>query len=301
MSVSRRNFFKLAGTAGLGSLLGPGLAQAGPNKGFTGYPGSMGVLFDATQCIGCRQCEAACNEVNGLPRPDKPFDDLSLLESERRTTAKAYTVVNRYDQPEGPPVFRKVQCSHCLEPACASACFVKAFTKTEEGAVVYNPSLCVGCRYCMIACPFNIPAYEYDEPISPRVMKCTMCHPRILEGKLPGCVEICPKEALAFGTRESLLRLAWNRIESSPGRYLPHVYGEKEMGGTSWLQISGVPFSRIGMREDLGHKAAAEYTKGALATVPIVAGLFPSWKGKKVALPAGGILVADETRRSEGE
>ena len=275
MSISRRKFLKLAGAAGAGAALGAGKAQAAGS--FKGYPDQFGVLFDATQCIGCRRCEQACNEVNKLPEPEKPFDDLSVLETKRRTTEKAYTVVNRYEPKSGgPPVFRKNQCNHCLEPACASACFVSAFNKNPIGAVTYDPDVCVGCRYCMIACPFGIPAYEYNKAITPRVMKCTMCfNTRLKKGRLPGCVDICPKEALTFGKRTELLKLAWTRITRQPGRYVEHVYGEKEMGGTSWLYISSVPFKELGLREDLGDKPAAEYTKSALGMVPVIAGIWP--------------------------
>jgi len=262
-----------AGTAGALPLS----ARAASNKVFEGYAGSRAVLHDITRCIGCRKCEAACNEVNDLPQPDKPFDDLSVLEEKRRTTARAYTVVNQFKSanPEEKPVFVKKQCNHCLEPACASACFVKAFTKTPEGAVVYNADVCVGCRYCMIACPFDIPAYEYHKVLEPRIMKCTMCHPRVLEGKLPGCVQACPTEALVFGVRDELIRVARDRIQSFPGRYLDHIYGEHEMGGTSWLYITGKPYTEVGMREDLGTAAAPQLTSGALSAVPMVVGLWP--------------------------
>ncbi len=273
MSVSRRKFLAWMGGAGLCTVTGK-KAGAATTKHFKGYPGSMGVLHDSTLCVGCRQCEKACNKVNSLPAPEKPFTDLSVLEKKRRTTDKAYTVVNKYKGKKG-PVFRKMQCNHCLEPACASVCFVKAFKKTKKGPVVYDPSVCVGCRYCMVACPFNIPAYEYDKALDPKVMKCTMCYPRIKEGKLPGCVEACPAEALTFGKRDDLLKIARARILEHPERYIDHIYGENEMGGTSWLYLSGVPFENIGLREDLGVKPAPELTAGALGGVPIVVGLWP--------------------------
>ncbi len=275
MSVSRRQILAWMCAAGTGAT-GIRRVQAAGQKEFPGYPGSAGVLFDAVKCVGCRSCETACNQVNELPTPEKPFDDLSVLEKTRRTDASAFTVVNRYTPPEASgPVFRKNQCNHCLEPACASACFVKAFKKSELGSVDYNASVCVGCRYCMIACPFEIPAYEYDEVITPRVRKCTLCRPRLEEGKLPGCVEACPMEALTFGSREDLLKIARERIRAYPGRYIDHVYGEHEMGGTSWLYISGVPFREIGLREDLGNTPAPKLTKGALSVVPMVTGLWP--------------------------
>ncbi len=276
MSISRRKFLGWIGSAGLTATVGSP-ARAATTKHFEGYPEGGGVLFDTTLCIGCRKCEEACNQVNELPNPSRPFDDLNVLDQKRRTTAKAYTVVNRYTPKEADkgPVYRKIQCNHCLEPACASVCFVRAFTKTKTGAVTYDASVCVGCRYCMIACPFEIPAYEYEEALTPRVMKCTLCHPRVSKGMLPGCVEACPKESLTYAKRDDLLKMARERIRKNPNRYIDHIYGEHEMGGTSWLYLSNVPFREIGMREDLGVTPAPEFTAGALAGVPIVVGLWP--------------------------
>jgi len=303
MSISRRKFLGWLAAAGSSAVLSKN-ADAASNKHFTGYPGSKGVLYDSVLCIGCRNCETGCNKVNGLPSPDKPFDDLTVMDAHRRTDAKAYTVVNKYQNPNYPksPLYRKIQCNHCLEPACASACFVRAFTKTPIGAVTYNASVCVGCRYCMIACPFEIPAYEYDNAFSPRIMKCTMCYPRISKGQLPGCVEACPTEALSFGKRDKLLKLARERIRKYPGRYVDHIYGEREMGGTSWLYLSAVPFKEIGMREDLGVTPAPELTAGVLNAVPVVVGLWPvlltgiyaiNKRNQKVAAAESEAAVAD--------
>ena len=276
MAITRRKFLGWMGAAGVGVTVGKS-AQAATNKHFAGYPGSKAVLHDIARCVGCRSCEAACNAVNQLPPPETSFKDLTVLDRKRRTTPAEYTVVNRFDGAgeTSKPIYHKNQCNHCLEPACASACFVKAFTKTEEGAVVYDASVCVGCRYCMIACPFEIPTYEYDKALAPRIMKCTMCHPRVMEGKLPGCVESCPTEALSFGKREDLLKIARERIRNSPDTYIDHIYGENEMGGTSWLYISNVPFKEVGMREDLGVTPAPALTAGALGSVPIVVGVWP--------------------------
>ena len=204
-------------------------------------------------------------------------------------------------QPAGAaaPVFRKLQCNHCQEPACASACFVRAFKKNPDGSVTYDASVCVGCRYCMMACPYKAPAYEYDEPLTPRVMKCTMCHPQIESGELtmPGCVGACPKEALVYGRRKDILKIAHARIEAFPGRYVDHVYGESEMGGTNWLYLSGVPFKEIGMREDLGVTSAPELTSGALAVVPMVAAVWPALLGGIWAISKRNGKVADEERK----
>jgi len=275
MGISRRQFLGWLSAAGVG-MTTTKTAVAASNKHFDGYPGAFGILHDTTRCIGCRKCEKACNQVNKLPAPEKPFDDLTVLSAPRRTRWDAFTVVNQFPKNgSSQPYFVKDQCNHCLEPACASACFVRALRKVETGAVVYDESLCVGCRYCMIACPFNIPTYEYDKALEPRVVKCTMCHPLIEKRELPGCVADCPKEALSFGPRDQMIKLARQRISKYPDTYIDHIYGEHEMGGTSWLYISSLPFSQIGMREDLGNQAASSYTAGPLAAVPVVVALWP--------------------------
>lgn len=276
MSISRRRFLCWMGAAGFGAALSNS-AKASSNKHFTGYSESLGVLHDTVLCVGCRECEAMCNKVNKLPAPEQPFTDKTVLYSNRRTTTKAYTVVNRYPDITDLKnfVYIKDQCNHCLEPACVSACFVQALKKTASGPVVYDATVCVGCRYCMIACPFDVPAYEYDDPFTPSVIKCTMCAPRLEKGLLPGCVEACPREALTFGKRKDLIRIARQRISQNPDHYIDHIYGEHEMGGTSWLYLAGVPFKSIGMREDLGFTSAPALTSGALSVVPMVAGLWP--------------------------
>jgi formate dehydrogenase iron-sulfur subunit len=202
---------------------------------------------------------------------------LSVLNKKRRPTKNAYTVVNQYD-PVGSesPVFRKIQCNHCLEPACASACFVKALYKTKEGPVLYNADLCVGCRYCMVACPFTIPSYEYDDPFTPKVVKCTMCSEKTAEkGEPSACAAACPTEAIVFGKRSELIEMARERIRKNPERYQKHIYGEHEMGGTGWLYISNAPFDELDMRMDLGTKSGPEYTKGFLALEPYILVIWP--------------------------
>jgi Fe-S-cluster-containing dehydrogenase component len=295
--MHRRKFLGLLGAAGAGAVA-HNPAAAGTHAVFPGPARQKGILFDATRCIGCRQCEQGCFEVNGLPQPERPFDDLSVLDSKRRPDAQAYTVVNKYlPGKKGQPVYIKTQCNHCLEPACASSCFVAAYTKTGQGAVVYDPSVCVGCRYCMIACPFEIPAYTYEQAITPRIMKCTMCAPRIAEGKLPGCVQACPKEALTFGPRHVVLGMARERIRQSPDRYIDHIYGEHEMGGTSWLYLSGVPFQELGLRTDLGTTSAPKLTSGALAAVPMVTALWPILLGGVYFITKRKDLLASRTKK----
>ncbi len=273
--MHRRDFLKFVGlTGGAATLAATGVARAASGAGVAPNPAAIGVLHDSTLCIGCRRCEAACAEVNARPAPKAPFDDLSVLDKKRRTTVDSYTVVNKYLPGTARPVFRKQQCNHCQEPACASACFVKAFRKNADGSVAYDPSLCVGCRYCMIACPFNVPTYDYNKVLAPLVHKCTLCEPRLAQGKRPGCVDACPVDSLLFGRRLDLLQIAKDRIAKNPGRYVNHIYGESEMGGTSWLYLSPVPHEQLG-QPVLGKTSVPELTAGALGSVPMVAGLWP--------------------------
>jgi formate dehydrogenase iron-sulfur subunit len=249
MQLTRRHFFKVVGAAGASTALPASDASAWTSKA---PPDPYGCLVDLTRCIGCRKCEEACAEVNALPTPERPNCQCTVFEKNRRPDDDAFTVVNRYftgkiDTFNKPvPTYAKVQCMHCQDPACVSACIVGALTKDDTGAVRYDADKCIGCRYCMVACPFEIPAYEYDDPIMPRVMKCTFCYDRIAEpGGLPGCATICPTEAITYGKRATLLRLAQKRIKENPGIYLDHVYGEHEVGGTSWMYLSSVPFEKV--------------------------------------------------------
>jgi formate dehydrogenase iron-sulfur subunit len=250
MNLDRRGFFKIMGATGAAMAVRPREAKA---RSLKAPPDAYGCLVDLTRCVGCRKCEEACNKVNALPPPDRSFEDPTVLNKPRRPDAKAFTVVNRYfpgqldAQNQLVPTFVKIQCMHCQDPACASACIVGALSKKENGTVHYDVSKCIGCRYCMVACPFEIPAYEYHDPITPRVMKCTFCFDRISkEGGLPGCAQICPVEAITFGKRSTLLELAKKRIKENPAKYIDRIYGEHEVGGTSWMYVSGVPFEKMG-------------------------------------------------------
>jgi len=250
MKLDRRGFFQIMGAAGASVAARPKSAAA---RSLKAQPDAYGCLVDLTRCVGCRKCEAACNKVNELPGPERSFEDPTVLNRQRRPDEKNYTVINRYfpgdlnEQNELVPAYVKIQCMHCLYPACASACIVGALTKKKNGAVHYDVSKCIGCRYCMVACPFEIPAYEYHDPLTPRVMKCTFCFERIQKaGGLPGCVEICPFEAITFGKRSTLLELAEKRIKDNPAKYIDYIYGKNEVGGTSWMYISGVPFEKLG-------------------------------------------------------
>lgn len=257
----RRSFLKGCCAAGAAAMAGP--ARATPDAG-SGHDG-LGVLVDVTQCIGCRRCEKACNGINtDLPRKaEGAFRDESVFDKPRRMDAGAYTVVNRYDGVPGTskPVYAKFQCMHCLNPACVSACIVGALTKDETGAVRYDSWKCIGCRYCMVACPFQVPAYEYENVLTPQVRKCTFCFDaRISQGKTPACVEACPMQVMTFGKRPDLLAMGRERLRRFPERYVQKIYGEHEAGGTSWLYLSGIPFEKLGL-PTLGAVATPGYTE----------------------------------------
>ncbi|WP_297954282.1 4Fe-4S dicluster domain-containing protein [uncultured Desulfobulbus sp.] len=304
-AINRRTFLQgsLAGAAAATVSLGKNTEAAT----FEGYPDAMGVLVDLSRCVGCRSCEAACNREQKLPAPEKPFNDFSVFDEihhgqKRRTDETRYTIVNRYDIPgREHPLFRKIQCNHCLEPACLTSCFVNAYTKTPEGAVIYDSSVCVGCRTCMVACPFYIPTFRYSSAFKPRIMKCVFCHDtRLTKGLPPACVEACPQEALTFGRRTDLVAAGKQRIRENPGNYVDHLYGEHEAGGTSWMYLSPAPFEQVGIDTTVPKEPILNYVKDFLSIVPMVLTIWP-------ALFAGFHLLATrkdkmaEQKKNEGE
>ncbi len=295
-SQSRRDFLKTAGLLG-GTMVGLDVkdARATPKNVLTDE--RKGVLVDTTVCIGCRRCEIACKEAHDLPvGPLEQYDDRSVLEVFRRPDTHALTVINQYEQDSLQQALDvKVQCMHCDHPACVSACIVGAFSKQENGAVIWDQSRCIGCRYCMVACPFQVPAFEYDKALQPRIMKCDFCYDRQMDGKLPACVEACPVEALTFGKRYDLLEEAHRRIDENKDRYVNHVYGEKEVGGTAWLYLSPVEFEKIDF-PDVG----TEPVPGA--TEPIQHALFKFFI-PPVSLYAllGGIMWLGKNNKNEEE
>lgn len=244
MRLSRREFIKVSGAA-VGALLLPSggvlLARA------QDLPLSRvkGMLVDLTKCIGCGWCQEACKRWNDLP---KETHNLSNGQTPPSLSAKTWTLTEcREVEKNGElhRVFAKRQCMHCLHPACASACPVGALQKAEQGAVVYDPDRCIGCRYCMMACPFEIPRFEWEEAL-PRIRKCTFCADRQEAGLEPGCAEACPTGALYFGKRDDLIVEAETRIQGHPEKYVNHIYGKDELGGTSWMYLSPVPFEKLG-------------------------------------------------------
>jgi len=312
MRSDRRTFLKILAGAGIATALGSNKAALADISTLRGYPDQFGVLVDTTVCIGCRRCEWACKEWNKLPdqKALREYEkDQAVFQKIRRTKADTFTVVNRFQNPRdaSKPIYVKKQCMHCYEPGCASSCFVKAFTKQPVGAVTYDASLCVGCRYCMAACPFDMPAYQYYNAFTPEVTKCTFCFDRITkEGGAPACVGICPVETMTFGKRTDLIDLGHKKIRDNPTRYVNHVYGENEVGGTSWMYLSAVPFNMIGFRTDLGTAPIPTMGKPFLSLVapvfiviPALAMGFYSFKKRRDKLEEEQIKKALEKKEGK--
>jgi formate dehydrogenase iron-sulfur subunit len=249
MSLNRRQFIKLAGMGLGGVLLSPQIAQA---SGEVDAENGVAMLYDATKCIGCRACQNACRDWN---RTTVEPDPTGLYDAPMELSGDTWTLIQFYDG-GSERSFVKHQCMHCLHPACVSACPVQALQKTDEGPVTYDPKRCIGCRYCMVACPFGVPRFEWDE-VFPKVAKCTFCNDRLAAGDGPNCAEACPTGALIWGRRGELLAEAKRRLTDKPDKYLNHIYGEHDGGGTSVLYLSHVAFEQLGFPE-LGSEPVPE-------------------------------------------
>ncbi len=253
--------------------------------------GEKSLLLDATRCIGCRSCQVSCKEWNRLPAERTRFFGGDGYQNPPDLTDRTWTLITYREVRRNGTlhwVFSKRQCMHCRTPSCVSVCPVGAMHKSEEGAVIYDEKKCIGCRYCMLACPFQVPKFEWSKTL-PEIRKCTLCHDRIVNGLEPSCSAACPTGSIQFGERDKLIRTAELRISKNPERYFQHIYGKEEIGGTSILHLSPVPFEQVGFRTDLGNTPPSFYTGRALKLIPgVVVGL---------ALFLGGAYLF--TRRTE--
>jgi formate dehydrogenase beta subunit len=263
MSIDRRSLIKCA-AAGAGAA-----AVAGSLPVFAARPrkeapaDAVGMLYDTTLCIGCKTCVVACREANNK-KPDTSNSLGALHDSPIDLNGQTKNVIKLYKDAEGTErSYMKAQCMHCIEPACVGACMIGALQKREFGIVTYKQEFCSGCRYCQMACPYNIPKFEWAKR-APLMDKCELCVHRVVQGKQPGCTEVCPRKAIVFGKRADLLAEAKKRIAENPKKYKGYrkgdpakVYGETEGGGTQVLYVSHVPFEKLGL-PDLGETPVAE-------------------------------------------
>ena len=288
MKIRRRDFIKgVAGSALLSACASSGEALA-RNNGRS--PEALGMLYDATLCIGCQACMVGCKRANNMPY--EYTGDQRIWDNPLNLSAKTLNVIKKYeftddgekDTAEGYS-FIKRHCMHCAEPSCVSACPVSAMTKEPgTGIVRYNKELCIGCRYCQVACPFNIPKFEWESP-TPEIVKCQLCSHLVAKGGIAACCASCPTGASIFGPVELLYREARRRQNMSPGKYyefpvaaisgpssgrvtrqkaaqyIPEIYGEDEVGGTQIMYLSGVSFDKLGL-PDLPDKSYAALSDG---------------------------------------
>ena len=268
MDIDRRYFLKTIGFMGFTFTVGKSLVAEQINSSDIEF---YGILYDSTLCIGCQNCEYACADQYELPYAE----DGPKAGVVRKTDETRHVVVNCYETSKGEQFIRNA-CNHCNDPACASACPTKAMTKTDEGPVIWIEDKCMGCRSCMISCPFDMPKFEYNNP-NPKIQKCRMCFEIIQDGDMPVCVDVCPSEALLFGKRRELIEIAKARIYAEPEKYNHAIYGEHEVGGTGLLYLASVPFDELGFRMDLGTDSFPELNKTFLYSVPTVLILWPAF------------------------
>jgi Fe-S-cluster-containing dehydrogenase component len=237
--MSRRSLLKSIGAAGAAVAAGTRTAFARTRK--VAASDAVGMLYDATKCIGCKTCMVACKEANGLP----PETQHALWEAPVDLSGKTKNVIKLY-KTAGESSYMKAQCMHCIDPACISVCMLGAFHKGKYGVVEYDPKKCIGCRYCQVACPFDIPKFEWTSAL-PKLVKCEMCKHRLAKGQEPACTDVCPTKAVIFGKRADLLVEAKKRLREHPDRYVPKVYGETDAGGTQVLYLAALPFEKLGL------------------------------------------------------
>jgi Fe-S-cluster-containing dehydrogenase component len=286
MSVNRRDALKFlgCGAAGLGAVSATAFVGKNSHAHEVHETNGYGLMYDTTKCIGCMACVTACNRANGLP-PETDAEGLHLAPP--TLSAKTKNIIQLFKDDAGDYSFVKRQCMHCLDPSCVSGCPFEALEKAEHGIVVWHENKCLGCRFCAIACPYEIPKFDWEN-FNPKIVKCELCSHRIANGQITACTDVCPTGAVIFGKREDLLREAKQRIAQNPGTYFENrVYGETEGGGTQVLYLSHVPF------EDIGLPTLSDVSNPAYALE--VQSLMYKWMAVPTLLYAG---MATAVRRS---
>jgi Fe-S-cluster-containing dehydrogenase component len=307
MSISRRSLLKTAALAGAATAVA-GVAEA--RERVEPSDGAVGMLFDATRCVGCRACQTACKQANKLPA-DQVESNGGVYDAPNDLNGTTKNIIKALPAGDGTPIYTKQQCMHCVDPSCVSACMMGALHKEGEGKrsvagerkgsgiVLYDKYTCVGCRYCQIACAFNVPKFEWADAF-PLIVKCELCRQRAdakKDGALgvanPACAEVCPRGAVVYGYRAQLLAEAKARLAAEPKRYEPKVYGEKDGGGTQVMYLSpkGVDFAALGL-PSLKERSAAQFSE-SVSHAPYLYGVTP------IALYAAMAFVIDRNKRKE--
>lgn len=260
--IGRRELLRLGAMAAATGVVVRSAGAPSSRAGAASPVPSHAMLIDLSWCVGCRSCVYACQEANGWAGdPESP-----------ELSGDSWTAIREVSIPGdggGDVRYVRTECFHCMQPSCADACIVGALRKTPSGPVVYDAGKCIGCRYCMIACPFQVPRYQW-ESASPLVAKCQFCAGRLAAGQQPACAEACPTGATLFGDRRAMLEEARRRLAEEPDKYVQHVYGAEEVGGTSWLFISDVPFEQLGF-PDVGTTPPPAHTRAWMDRVPVLA------------------------------
>jgi Fe-S-cluster-containing dehydrogenase component len=282
-TISRRTALKIAAAGTVAAAAPAAEARVGRKPD----PADYGLLVDVTRCIGCRACQTKCKEANGKP-PDARNAQGAVYDAPLDLNATTLTVIRRWAGERTEEGFVKAQCMQCVHPACASVCMLGALHKGEHGVVEYDVEKCVGCRYCQIACPYNVPKFEWAKA-APRIVKCELCRHRYKDGKGPACAEVCPRDAVTFGKRGDLLAEARRRMAARPDAYHAKIFGEGDGGGTNVLYLSPVPFKTIGLPA-LGPEPAPELSEsiqhgiyqGFVAPVALLGALsFVTWRNRR--------------------
>jgi Fe-S-cluster-containing dehydrogenase component len=289
MVMDRRSFLKAA--AG-GTLAATCTAPVAARDQREMPEGAVGLLFDGTLCIGCRACMAACKEHNDMPPERNEIEGGNYWDAPLDLSGRTINIIKAYvggdseakDTVEG-YAFTKLSCFHCVDASCVSCCPVSAMTKDPvTGIVSHSKDACIGCRYCVAACPFGIPRFTYDETF-PHISKCQLCKHRMAEGKYAACAEVCPTGATLYGPVRELRKEIARRKALTPGteaefprgrigstdtyvatvgKYIDHVWGEHEIGGTQVLHLSAVPFDKLDKKPlpDVAPAKVAETLQG---------------------------------------
>jgi Fe-S-cluster-containing dehydrogenase component len=277
-TLDRRTLLKSIAAAGATAAVGPSAVEAAAKT--TPQEDMAGLLFDATKCVGCQACVASCRDANEVAYGRQS----TLQDTNVDLSANTKNIIKLARQDGQQGTFMKMQCMHCIEPACVSACMFGSLQKREHGIVTWKGDRCTGCRYCQVACPFGVPKFEWESR-NPEIVKCELCRHRLAEGGIPACAEVCPRDAVIYGKRPELLEEARRRIAGDPELYLPKIYGEHDGGGTQVLYISHIPFTALGLPAlddrpvpETLHKVQGRIYKGFIAPIAAYAVLVAAIK-----------------------